>query len=150
MPAVLHRSSLNTPDADAFAGEMVPGAPCADAPIRLAGRAEWLLGQLGGTFNGLYFAGPQASLPAVVAKGIAALDQDSIPVRTLMVAAPGIARTPDAPLWIEDADGLVAQRYDARPGTFYLLRPDQHVCARWRDFRVADVRAAVARATCND
>ncbi len=150
VPAVLHRSSLNTPDADAFAGEMVPGAPCADAPIRLAGRAEWLLGQLGGTFNGLYFAGPQASLPAVVAKGIAALDQDSIPVRTLMVAAPGIARTPDAPLWIEDADGLVAQRYDARPGTFYLLRPDQHVCARWRDFRVADVRAAVARATCND
>ncbi len=30
------------------------------------------------------------------------------------------------------SDGLLAQRYDARPGTCYLFRPDQHVCARWR------------------
>ena len=27
---------------------------------------------------------------------------------------------------------LSARRYDARPGTTYLIRPDQHVCARWR------------------
>ena len=27
-------------------------------------------------------------------------------------------------------DGEAARRYDARPGTVYLLRPDQHVC--WR------------------
>ena len=35
---------------------------------------------------------------------------------------------------IDDSEGLLATRYDARPGTFYLLRPDQHVCARWRSF----------------
>ena len=50
---------------------------------------------------------------------------------------------------IEDAQGLVAQRYDARPGTCYLIRPDQHVCARWRQLDRDRVRAALARATCN-
>jgi 3-(3-hydroxy-phenyl)propionate hydroxylase len=29
------------------------------------------------------------------------------------------------------------------------LRPDQHVCARFRAFDLARVRAAIARATCN-
>jgi 3-(3-hydroxy-phenyl)propionate hydroxylase len=50
---------------------------------------------------------------------------------------------------IEDMEGMVAHRFDARPGTFYLLRPDQHVCARWRAFDAASVTAAVKRATCN-
>jgi 3-(3-hydroxy-phenyl)propionate hydroxylase len=48
---------------------------------------------------------------------------------------------------IEDSEGLAARRYDARPGTCYLLRPDQHVCARWRAFELGAVRAAIARAT---
>jgi len=50
---------------------------------------------------------------------------------------------------LEDARGLAATRYDARPGTVYLVRPDQHICARWREFDVARVRAAIARATFN-
>jgi 3-(3-hydroxy-phenyl)propionate hydroxylase len=50
---------------------------------------------------------------------------------------------------VEDSEGLLATRFDARPGTFYLLRPDQHVCARWRDFDATQVRSAVARATGN-
>ena len=50
---------------------------------------------------------------------------------------------------IHDLEGLAARRYDARPGTVYLLRPDQHVCARWRRYDLADMRAAIARATCN-
>jgi 3-(3-hydroxy-phenyl)propionate hydroxylase len=45
-------------------------------------------------------------------------------------------------------DTLAAARYDAQPGTVYLLRPDQHVCARWRHFDPARVRAAIARALC--
>ncbi|MHA7150608.1 FAD-dependent oxidoreductase, partial [Burkholderia pseudomallei] len=50
---------------------------------------------------------------------------------------------------IEDSEGLVARRYDARPGTFYLLRPDQHVCARFRTAQASAVRAALARAICD-
>ena len=47
---------------------------------------------------------------------------------------------------IEDAEELVQQRYDGQPGTVYLLRPDQHVAARWRTPRLVDVFEGVARA----
>jgi 3-(3-hydroxy-phenyl)propionate hydroxylase len=150
VPAVLDRSSLNTPDRDAFAGAMIPGAPCTDAPIRIGGRPGWLLEQLGGTFNGLYFAASPSALPASVADGVVALKHDGISVATLLVTSPGAANRLAGVPMIEDVDGLVAQRFDARPGTFYLLRPDQHVCARWRGFDIAAVRLAVARATCSD
>jgi 3-(3-hydroxy-phenyl)propionate hydroxylase len=50
---------------------------------------------------------------------------------------------------LADTQGLVARRYDAKPGTAYLVRPDQHVAARWRAVDPTRVRAAVARATCN-
>lgn len=43
--------------------------------------------------------------------------------------------------------GLAAQRYDARPGTCVLLRPDHHVAARWRRFDASKLRGALARAT---
>ena len=50
---------------------------------------------------------------------------------------------------LHDVQGLVARRYDARDGSAFLLRPDQHLAARWRSPDPARVRAAVARATCN-
>jgi 3-(3-hydroxy-phenyl)propionate hydroxylase len=45
-----------------------------------------------------------------------------------------------------DAQGLVTKRYNATPGTTYLLRPDQHVLARWRSLDSAQLQAAMARA----
>jgi len=47
---------------------------------------------------------------------------------------------------LEDTKGLVARRYAAAPGTTYLLRPDQHVAARWRAFEPEAIRRALARA----
>ena len=39
------------------------------------------------------------------------------------------------------------QRYDAKPGSAWLIRPDQHVVARWRHLDAPAIRAALARAT---
>jgi len=49
----------------------------------------------------------------------------------------------------EDYTGRYAERFDSEPGTVYLIRPDQHVAARWRSFEAARVTAALAKATCN-
>ncbi|MCS6879509.1 MAG: FAD-dependent oxidoreductase [Geminicoccaceae bacterium] len=43
------------------------------------------------------------------------------------------------------AEGLAAERWDARPGTTYLLRPDQHVAARFREPDPARIADALAR-----
>ncbi|CFM97600.1 oxygenase [Bordetella pertussis] len=46
---------------------------------------------------------------------------------------------------VEDSEGWLARRYDARPGTCYLIRPD-HIAARFRAFDAQAVRRALARA----
>lgn len=129
LPATLRDSPLNTPDADSFAGPMRPGAPALDAPLDGPG-APWLLRRLAGRgFAALVFGADAAAVRALRAgaEGLATLDVIELP-----------------------AAGLAAQRYDARPGTVYLLRPDQHVCARWRAASAADVRAALRRALAMD
>jgi 3-(3-hydroxy-phenyl)propionate hydroxylase len=143
VPAFLVNSMLNTPDTDAFEGRMVPGAPMDDAPVRAGGHDAWLLDQLGGRFVLMVFAPPQAG--ASLRELADALAAGPIPVETVVVSAQaaGIEGLPV----LHDADGLVMRRYDGRPGTAYLVRPDQHVAARWRQPELAAVRAALARAT---
>ncbi|WP_077033133.1 FAD-dependent oxidoreductase [Pelomonas sp. KK5] len=43
-------------------------------------------------------------------------------------------------------DGVGLERYDARPGTCYLIRPDRVVAARWRSYDPGKVRAALRKA----
>ena len=43
---------------------------------------------------------------------------------------------------VVDSAGLIAQRYDGQPGTVVLLRPDQHVCARWLTLDATRLQAA--------
>ena len=124
MPATLHNSPLNTPDAGEFAGVMMPGAPAADAPVIIGGTEAWFLAHLGTGFVCVALRDPNElrfspSPPESVGERVIA-----------------------SPVWIA--------RYDARPGTTYLFRPDQHVCARWRQYDEAAVKAAIARATGND
>lgn len=133
-PTTYVHSPLNTQDGAAFAGAMVPGAPAADAPVRHGGRDDWLLHHLGGGFTLLAFG-------KVPKRSTAALAALSPPVVTLEIGAG---------LDLEDFKGVVADRYDTQPGTCYLLRPDQHVAARWRGFDVHAVSAALGRAVGRD
>ena len=48
---------------------------------------------------------------------------------------------------LSDSAGLVGARYDAEPGTAYLLRPDGYVAARFRKPTRAALDTALARAT---
>ena len=53
----------------------------------------------------------------------------------------------DVPIVALECSGLAARRYDAQPGTTYLIRPDRYVAARWRQYDRVAVEAALARAT---
>jgi 3-(3-hydroxy-phenyl)propionate hydroxylase len=46
-----------------------------------------------------------------------------------------------------DAAGLATARYDAEPGSAYLLRPDGYVAARFRHLAREGLDAALARAS---
>jgi 3-(3-hydroxy-phenyl)propionate hydroxylase len=48
---------------------------------------------------------------------------------------------------LSDPTGLAGQRYDAEPGTAYLLRPDGYVAARFRHPTRSAIDAALARAS---
>ena len=86
-------------------------------------------------------------LPDSLLAQLGTLLNDRIPVDTVVVApTPGRARHLRV---VADPQGLAAQRYDAAGGAVYLLRPDQHVAARWRQFDLDAVRQAVGHATCN-
>ncbi|RQO63942.1 FAD-dependent oxidoreductase [Variovorax sp. KBW07] len=128
---VLRDSPLNTPDAEAFAGAMVPGAAAADAPVaRADGGTGWLLREChADRFTALVFGIGDAT-----AHSLQALKASDAPLHVVQVRG--------TPAEVE----LAAQRYDAQPGTVYLLRPDQHVCARWRQPTAAGIRAAIDRA----
>ncbi|MCX7150472.1 MAG: FAD-dependent oxidoreductase [Rhodocyclales bacterium] len=150
VPAFLTASILNTPDEadDTFAGRMLPGAPMDDAPLRDTGADCWLLDKVGNRFIALYFADDAAVLPAPTLAMLANLSCGGIAVQPLVISARPGRLAGDIPV-LEDPRGIAAQRYDAKPGTVYLLRPDQHVAARWRTLDAKKIKAAVARATCN-
>lgn len=139
-PAVLRDSPLNTPDESEFRSQRCPGAPCLDAPVTVAGEPSWFLRQIGDRFVAVYFAG--AGEPPA---GLRELARDPIPVDTLVVHPPGTGGGEAGD--IVDIQGLLAEHFDARPGTCYLIRPDQHVAARWRNADPERVRAARDTAT---
>jgi 3-(3-hydroxy-phenyl)propionate hydroxylase len=140
VPATLHGSTLNTPDTEAFAGCMVPGAAAADAPLaRADGNASWLLAELSQGFTALIAADAHSE---ALARAIQDFDVPGTPVKVLRVATASDATGAD----VIDTEGLLSRRFDLRPGTVYLLRPDQHVCARWRKPAAGQILGALRRA----
>ncbi len=147
VPSWLADSRLNTPDADAFQGQMIPGAPMADAPVKTDAGDGWLLHQLGNRFQALHYVEDASALDPDSARSLGELAFDGIAVEPLVVARRGQA--PSGLKTLIDTQGCIAERYDLQPGTTYLARPDQHVAARWRALDADKITAAVARATGN-
>jgi 3-(3-hydroxy-phenyl)propionate hydroxylase len=143
VPATLARSPLNTPDSAPFAPRMAPGSPAVDAAVR-GTAGEWLLDYLGSGFTLLVFV--EGIPAAALLRDLAALAADPLACASVLVGAAG-AVLPAGTCAISAASETLAERYDAHPGTAYLFRPDQHVCARWRAFDLTQTRAALARAT---
>lgn len=146
VPAILGDSVLNTPDEAGFAGEMAPGAPCDDSPLRAQVDHFWLLGRLGNRFQLLVYVDKPSDVSQVDA--LQALMSGPLPVDVVLVTPSG-GRSPHGFRVFEDYTGRFAERYDAQPGSAWLIRPDQHIVARWRVLDTQRVRQALARATCN-
>ena len=138
IPTVYTASPLNTPDEEAFAGAMVPGAPAVDAPLSVGAKDAWLLGQIGSNFTLLIFDDPAACVEARKTMGM--INGVTMHVVGIVSINGGLAGD------LVDREQLVARRYDLREGSVYLIRPDQHVAARWRTFDFGRIRTAVARA----
>ena len=119
----VYATPLSTPDAEPFGGSAVLGGPLPDAPLAGAGgRPAWLLELLGPGFSLVYCG---AETPCAVPNDI----------RLIRLGH-------DA----SDVAGLFQQRYDARPGSAWLVRPDQHLAARFRRLDAGALAAATRRA----
>ena len=126
VPCTYDGSPLNGPDAlPGGPARTRPGSPCPDAP---AGNG-FLLDRLSDGF----------ALLCIDADAPERLEEDGVAARRIGLSA------------AEDPSGALAARYlgDAASAV-YLIRPDQHVAARWPAFDETAARAALRRATARE
>jgi 3-(3-hydroxy-phenyl)propionate hydroxylase len=124
----IYDSPLLTADSDGWRGGPRPGASMLDAPIAAgSGKPAFLTEAFvgaGAQFTLLEFSN---GIGVDAPEGVGAIR---------IGGNDGFA----------DPAGLVATRYDAEPGTAYLLRPDGYVAARFRHLTRPALDAALARA----
>ncbi|NML17975.1 FAD-dependent monooxygenase [Azohydromonas caseinilytica] len=120
-----------------FSAGPAHGAPPQN--VRL-GASDFLLDHLGGGFDLLYFTEAEA-IPAPLLQVVEAVRARGVPLKIVAIgAAQPVA---GADLTLGDADGHVRRRYGVQAsGGAYLLRPDQHVCARWLTLDATRLQAA--------
>ena len=107
--------------------------------VRL-GANDFLLDHLGGGFDLLYFTEAE-TIPQPLQQVIAEVRAKGVPLR---VTAVGAAQpVVGADKTFADTDGHFRRRYGVQAsGAGYLLRPDQHVCARWLTLDATRLQAA--------
>jgi 3-(3-hydroxy-phenyl)propionate hydroxylase len=125
----IYDSPLSTADCDAWRGGPRPGASMLDAPIAAPA------GDLAFLTEAFIKAGTRFTL-LEFANGVAVDPPDGV----------GVIRIGGQDGFV-DCARLAGARYDAEPGTAYLLRPDGYVAARFRHSTRAGLDAALARAT---
>jgi 3-(3-hydroxy-phenyl)propionate hydroxylase len=125
----IYDSPLSTADCDAWRGGPRPGASMLDAPIAAPA------GDLAFLTEAFIKAGTRFTL-LEFANGVAVDPPDGV----------GVIRIGGQDGFTDSAR-LAGARYDAEPGTAYLLRPDGYVAARFRHPTRAGLDAALARAT---
>ena len=153
-PHAYSHSSLNCSldDNAQFQDGPAHGAPPLN--VRLSD-TQFLLDHLGGGFDLLWF-GAAEHLPAELRDGVAQWHAEGFPLRLTCIAPSGhseaglVERPTEAP-WLQvlsDPQGRVHSRYGVTtPGAAYLLRPDQHICARWLHLDAHSLDAALVQAT---
>jgi len=137
------RSALNSLSDDnaLFTAGPAHGAPPRN--IRLSAD-EFLLDHLGGGFDLLYFTGDNA-LPESIQSVVAATRARGVPLTVIAVGSTHPVAGADKTL--ADGDAHLRKRYGVQSsGAAYLLRPDQHVCARWLTLDATRLQAALASA----
>ena len=126
----IYETPLSTADEDAWRGGPRPGASMPDAPISGgAGRH---------TFLTEAFIDQGARFTLLAFGNGAAVEDAPQGVGTIRIGGEG---------GLVDAEGLAVKRYDAEPGSAYLLRPDGYVAARFRHPTRERLDAALARAS---
>ena len=122
----IYKSPLSTADSDAWASGPRPGAHMIDAP--LAGGHDFLSDAFAAQGRGFTLLDHANGVAPDVPDGVA----------RIRIGGENALR---------DDAGLFAARYDATPGSAYLLRPDGYVAARFRKPTREAIDNAVARAS---
>jgi len=122
-PSVYLNSPLHIPDNTEYSGPAQLGAAALDAPLETNdGASTWLLDELGSGFTAIAIA--NGEMPDTIAGvNLKVIGHD-----------------------LHDNEGLFTTRYDAQPGSVFLFRPDQYLCARFRSFDADAISIACAHA----
>jgi 3-(3-hydroxy-phenyl)propionate hydroxylase len=134
-------SPLNTPDSDNFSAGVEPGSPCPDAPVSGGNNSGWLLNHIGNCFSILLKGKVDTHKLDDLRKTTGALGHE---VAIISVDSPGYDQA--TAMHLQDDKGALSQRYELGESAVYLIRPDQHVAARWRHLDPAAIEAALLRA----
>lgn len=121
-------SALNGRDDDDALFEAGPAKGAPPSNVCLA-PGEYLLDHLGGGFDLLYFTSG-ASVPQELVQQVQAWRARGVGLRITALAP--VQAVAGADQTLVDGDGRARAKYGVKAdAAAYLLRPDQHVCARW-------------------
>jgi 3-(3-hydroxy-phenyl)propionate hydroxylase len=120
------------------------GVDAGDVPVnRKVADGDYFLDYLGLGFTGLYFT-RQERIPKRILDLFVRLGTFDKNFKPLIVA--GQSLQPAGIKVIEDRHGSIFEGYAATDGSFYLLRPDRHVAARWISVEPDEVERALLAA----